>query len=52
MVEAASPKNYAFTDKESTEAWLTQHGIEFQVSFYRANLGRPPHTSPSLIWRT
>ena len=38
MVEPASAQQYAFTDKESTEQWLTKHGIEFQVSEFRFKL--------------
>jgi hypothetical protein len=31
MVEASS-KSYKFTDKASTEKWLVEHSIEFNVS--------------------
>jgi hypothetical protein len=54
MVEVAAPKskNYAFTDRESTEAWLTKHGIEFQVSAILPYPDRLPFMSPFLLWKT
>jgi hypothetical protein len=34
MVEASS-KLYTFTDRASTEKWLAEHSIEFNVSDFR-----------------